>query len=199
MKNIFKALVVLSISFFSMQVFATEKASLDTDFNAALTRLVRHSYNLNQTVIQGRTAYRFWFTTETDDEFDNFGTTDEDQYGFISVAPQAELNAGFGYQCVGFVKSATDLGSTSTWVEGDSVTSFNLPERGDVIATFDSNGDYDFGHVAIVLGTNANYVYVIDQNWEGTGANPVGRVIIHAIPFNGTGLGDADSYSIVEH
>ena len=43
-----------------------------------------------------------------------------------------------------------------------------------IIAKFKSNGKYwqsgdptPYGHVALVIASNSNGVYVIDQNWEG--------------------------------
>jgi len=149
--------------------------------------------------IANMTAFGVKFTNYTVTKFEKFGTIDEDQLSnLISLAPQSELNAGFGYQCVGLVKAVSHLGSTRTWKDGGRITPNNLPRKWSIIATFDRNGNYDFGHTAIVLKATRNYIYVIDQNWFGAGANPVGDILIHAIKFTGRGgLTDAGRYSAI--
>jgi hypothetical protein len=196
-KLLFKIVFTVLIMFNFSSAFAV-KAKMTTAFNTALNAVVGNSANLQTTTILTYPAWKFLYTN-SNLQFDAFGETNLELNGYISLSLLSEVNAGYGYKCVGFVKAVTDLGSGSTanWIRGNAVRSFNLPVRGDVIATFDSTGHYDFRHVAVVLSANSNYINVIDQNWQGTGANPVGRIIIHAIPFNGTGITDADSYNIV--
>ncbi len=195
-KFILKLFLTVAI-LFNLSIANATDASMTTAFNTALNNVVGDSNNLEIDTIQNYPAWRLLYNN-SNSGISTFGTTDNGNYGYISLSADIDLAANFGYQCVGFVKAITNLGSTSTWIEGNQVSRFNLPNRGDVIATFDENGDYDFGHVAVVLSASNTHIYVIDQNWEGTGETPVGRVIIHAISFDGTGNADADNYSIVE-
>ena len=144
-------------------------------------------------------AFGIKFTNYTVTKFEKFGTVDEDQLSnLISLAPQSELNAGLGYQCVGLVKAVSHLGLTKTWKDGGRITPNNLPRKWSIIATFDKDGKYNNGHTAIVLKATKNYIYVIDQNWHGTGLKPVGDILIHVIKFTGRGaLTDAGRYSVI--
>ncbi|OMH28063.1 BPSL0067 family protein [Motiliproteus sp. MSK22-1] len=74
-------------------------------------------------------------------------------------------------QCVAFVKEITNNNTaTPNWSEGESLSTIDLDhlEIGTAIATFDHNGDYDYGHTAIVVGKSGNgdWIEVIDQNWS---------------------------------
>jgi len=74
-------------------------------------------------------------------------------------------------QCVAFVKTMTNYaGSTSNWREGQSLATMDINNLaiGTSIATFNRNGDYDFGHTAIVVGKSGrgDWIEVIDQNWS---------------------------------
>jgi hypothetical protein len=178
--------------------YAQKSAIMDTTFLQGFRQMIRAG-NLEVVIVQERRAWYFLYNHRTNAILDDFGVVEEGIDSYISLTSQIELNAGYGYQCVGFIKIATDLGATSTWRKGPSVSSQNPPRPGRVIATFNSAGRYNFGHVGLVLKSTPDYVYVLDQNWDGTGSNPVGRLLIHAIPFTGTGLGNAGSYSVVEH
>lgn len=170
------------------------KAAMKTTFNAALNSVLANPDNILQTTINSSNAWKFWYN-DSNSEFSAFGDTEEDSSGFISLAKHEEVLA-YGYQCVGFVKAVTNLNNTTTsqWIPGNTVTTTNLPVRGDVIAIFDGTGHYNYaGHVAVVLSANTSYVYVIDQNWD----LGYGRVVIHTIPFNGTGNNRAGNYRIV--
>ena len=78
-------------------------------------------------------------------------------------------------QCVALVQAASNVGQTSTWVTGTSVTSGSL-QPGTVIATFGSDGQYQNipgqSHAAIFLGYqkdasgNITGIQVQDQ-WSG--------------------------------
>ncbi len=120
----------------------------------------------------------------------------------LTFAADSEINAGYGYQCVGLVKAVgiNFSGGTSTWVRGRNIVD-RTPRKGYVIATFDSNGNYDFGHVAIVLKAYDDHIVVIDQNWADTtaGQTPVGQIYIHSINFSGTGVSNASNYYIVRY
>ncbi|MDD2871649.1 MAG: BPSL0067 family protein [Candidatus Gracilibacteria bacterium] len=198
-KTILKV-ILTAVMFFSFTNAYAVKAKMTTSFNNALNTAVGNSDNLLKVTIQGRDAWKFFYN-DSNSQFDIFGVTEEDMGGIISLTSENEYINHNYRQCVGFVKAVTDLGdgSTQNWIKGAAITAYNLPVRGDVIVTFNSNGKYDYRHVAIVLSASNTFIYVIDQNWEKTVSNPdTGRIIIHAIPFNGTGVGDADSYNIVE-
>lgn len=130
-------------------------------------------------------------------------------------------------QCVEAVMKLTGYSSsTTTWIEGDSITQNNLPDVGTVIATF-TNGKYDYRHTAIVVGRDGNgkWLEVIDQNWHplvdnnfasrysGSNSNDdctwnanvkpfydqnkKGIMLHHKINFNGTGVNNLSNYSVV--
>lgn len=130
-------------------------------------------------------------------------------------------------QCVAFIKEMTgNSSSTQDWIEGNSLNSNNLSdlEVGTVIATFDINGNYNYGHTAIVVEKSGkgDYIEVIDQNWNpildkdfadreidlgvenpncewNTNQNEKGFVMKHRLYFNGhNGINNANNYSIVE-
>lgn len=79
-------------------------------------------------------------------------------------------------QCVAFVKAMTGSTVRSTdWEAGESLLDMKTIDSklrnlamGTVIATFDSNGDYNYGHTAIVVGKSGtgDWIEVIDQNWS---------------------------------
>jgi len=114
---------------------------------------------------------------------------------YVSVASQAEVDYAY-YQCVGFVKAVTNMGSryisrTSNWVPLSRLSPNNLPPKYTPIATFkdttgDGNANRYVGHVAIFYSGNSEGIWVIDQNWSDTsgGYDPVGSIAFHFIPFN---------------
>lgn len=194
---------IVFVFFFSSVVFAGE-ARISNEFKNTMNYLDDNPDNVLEATINGATGWKFLYTSETSDVYTGFGQFGQvDDLGsiYISLAPINEVNA-VGYQCVGFVKSASlDLRNTGTsqWMRGERVTSSVLPTSGTIIATFDSFGNYDHGHVAVYIAKIGNYIYVLDQNWDGTGSNPVGKIYLHAIPFSGNGgVNDANSYYRVE-
>jgi hypothetical protein len=113
----------------------------------------------------------------------------------VSVASQEEVDYAY-YQCVGFVKAITDMGTTyqsrtANWDPLERLSPNNLPPQFTAIATFkDSTGDSKanlyVGHVAIFWGANSSGIWVIDQNWSDNtaGIDPVGSIAFHFIPFD---------------
>lgn len=184
----------LSSNLFASNV-KVETSFLDTIDNAYVNNSLQQLSN-----IENKAAYGLKYTTYTVNELENYGSINEESSDLISLAADSEINAGYGYQCVGLVKAVgiNFSGGTSTWVRGRNIVD-RTPRKGYVIATFDSNGNYDFGHVAIVLATYDDHIIVIDQNWDGTGSNPVGQIYIHSIDFSGTGVSNATNYYIVRY
>jgi hypothetical protein len=134
----------------------------------------------------------------SDVQLSQFWVIEKDEWWYISLTNKTDYDYWFMKQCVGFVKAVTDLWATSTWKKWDSVTPFNLPIRGDVIATFNANWVYDYKHTAIVLSTSNTHLYVIDQNWEWKANNSVGKIIVHVLKFSWNGVNNANNYYIVE-
>lgn len=99
-------------------------------------------------------------------------------------------------QCVDFIRKTT--GNTSTWVRGDHVTEFWDPNVlvGKVIATFNTSGSYDNGHVAVVIsawkraGSNTvTDAWVVDQNYVPSYSDFLtngGSIAKHAINIDGS-------------
>jgi hypothetical protein len=192
-------LVLSCMLFFNLSVANATLASMTSAFNTALNTVVGNSTNLQQTTMAGNPAWRFLYYN-SNLQFSKFGTTlqysiPNSNISYIGLTPQSEIS--YGYQCAGFIKATTNLAGkqTSKWnAIGGRVSIYNLPVRGNVIATF-TNGAYDGIHSAVVLSSTPTYVYVIDQNWEP------GRVLIHAIALNSTTsssrINSAVNYSIV--
>ncbi|MDP2090395.1 MAG: BPSL0067 family protein [Candidatus Gracilibacteria bacterium] len=173
------------------------KAKMKSTFNTALNKIFKDKNNLETVIIQNNLARKLLYKN-SNEYIKQFGVTEKNDIGHISLTNKVDYDYGYKNQCVGFVKAVTDLGTTSTWIKGEQVTDTKLPARGDVIATFGANGKYNNKHVAIVLSTSKTHIYVIDQNWEGTGNNSVGRIIVHALKFTGNGVNNVNNYYIVK-
>lgn len=135
--------------------------------------------------------------------------TDWKNSGFptpVSIGGNARVGNG---QCVDFVKHASGTNSivASSWKRGNHVSDYWDPTAlvGQAIATFDANGNYDSGHVAIILsawkasGSNTvTNVWVADANWVGgAGSLIVGR---HGININGSSrVSNLKNYYLVNY
>ena len=120
---------------------------------------------------------------------------------YMSLATSTDYNYA-GYQCVGLVKAVTGLGSTSTWIRGDQITTTNLPNKGDIIATFSlkkGKYKYNFGHTAVVWSADNDKITVIDQNWEEGNLQVGGKIIKHVITFGGSSINNASNYYHVKY
>lgn len=107
------------------------------------------------------------------------------------------------YQCVGFIKVATKIfkSSGSDWYKfnNTNISDKNQPKPYSVIATFNKENKYE-GHTALVLSSNNQGVFIVDQNW-----NYDGEILFHFIPygkeenkqFGSKGVGYAINYYIV--
>ena len=103
------------------------------------------------------------------------------------------------YQCVQFIRALSTAEHTSHWQWSGANLNPSMYLKWRVIAKFKADGKYwqpgdkkPYGHVAIALGSNSNGVYVIDQNWEGTGTSDYGKVGVHLIPWT-----EASKYSLL--
>lgn len=191
--------------FVTSKVMASNEAMISNSFKTTINSLDNDPNNTDEVIINGATGWKWLYNSNTASSssgFAQFGQVEATNSSYISLSTSGELNNGYGYQCVGFVKAASDelrWITTSNWIKGTRVSSNNLPSPGTIIATFGSDGKYDFGHAAIYINKIGNYIYVLDQNWDGTGQNPVGKIYLHAIAFTGNGgLSDANSYYRVE-
>ncbi len=121
----------------------------------------------------------------------------------ISVGGRARVGNG---QCVDFVKHMTgNFASSSNWLKGDHVSEYWDPNAlvGKVIATFNSSGNYDNSHVAIVIsawkrsGSNTvTDVWVVDANFVPDHGLTVSK---HALSTTGSGyVGNLKNYYIVK-
>jgi hypothetical protein len=99
-------------------------------------------------------------------------------------------------QCVQFAQTISNAGqATGIWKSDGNFINQSTYLHWKLIAKFKSNGYYDGssgGHVALAIGSNANGVYVIDQNWEGNSSSNYGKIAIHIIPWE-----TAEEYSLL--
>lgn len=242
MKKVISVLFVFFL-FFNFNLYAQEydvkirddaknvlQSIIGTDLNQAVINL---NY-MESKLINGKEGGVFLYNVENINSFEKFGDYTRSCWGisfsncssgkYFSIADSGDVNAGIGYQCVGFVKSITNLSttyknyqSTSYWTPGEYLKDkivFSGPLKPGEnrvkispytpIATFNVNGKY-WGHVAIFIGVSPDYkgIYVIDQNWTDTtgGIKFVGTLSLHYIPFlnkSGVSTSDASDYRILK-
>jgi len=107
---------------------------------------------------------------------------------------RANVDAQFGYQCVGFVKATMNtLLGTKDWKGGEFISFQNKPSMYSIIAIFDPNdgeykNDVEQSHVAIYLTSDSDKITVVDQNHDGEFT-----LAVHTIPWNSTGVKRRDS------
>ena len=196
MKLMFALLTIVTFSFLNAGNVKVEK-----DFITTVEQAYSHkSLKKLSKKIEGKNAYGLKFTNFTVNNLNKYGSINEEDSGLISLSTDTEINSGYGYQCVGLVKAVgVNFNiSTTKWKKGRNITK-RKPKKGYVIATFNSKDKYDYGHVAIVLKVYSDHIIVIDQNWDGTGTNPIGQIYIHSIDFKGKGINNANNYYIVRY
>lgn len=219
---------------FEIKIRDDSKIALQSIFGANLNQAMINPNFMESKLINGKEGGVFLYNVENINLFETFGEYASSCWGvpfsncnsgkYFSVADSGDINAGMGYQCVGFVKSITTLSttyknykSTSYWTPGEYLkdkiifTGPIKPGESRVkitpytpIATFNSNNKY-WGHVAIFIGVSSDYkgIYVIDQNWTDLtgGINVVGSMSMHYIPFlnkSGVSTSDASDYRILK-
>lgn len=177
----------------SISVNAATNADIDTEAWAVVSNYNSFSYNSEQ-MTWGETVYLPLYT-DVDDDFSNYNINQEGNYISVNLPGYNSGSTYYG-ECVTFVKAmSSDVDvHTSNWTSnGNSITTVNMPSVGDIIATFDNNNKYDFGHVAIVVRVTGNYVHVMDQNY-------VDNVLtVHELHITGNGnISDLGNYRIVQ-
>ncbi len=103
---------------------------------------------------------------------------------------------GYCGECVSFVKRVCEtLPATKDWKRGDLAKGNKDIKDGTVIATFSSDGAYNFGHAAIYVSQNASGISVYDQ-YNGSAPKAAGP---RRLKFGGTGeSNDGDKFFVVE-
>ncbi|MDK1286776.1 BPSL0067 family protein [Pseudoalteromonas umbrosa] len=182
--------------------FAVLKSGVKQD----LEQLIDNPNNFvreNDHVFGGSMLY-LKHTSSTANTFRQYGVANNHQHdsrNISSVADLISVGESFDsyFQCVQFVRALSNAGHTSKWKWSGAKLNSSMYLKWRIIAKFKSDGTYwqpgdsgAPGHVAIALGSNANGVYVIDQNWEGNGYSTYGKVAVHLIPWS-----EASKYSLL--
>jgi len=99
---------------------------------------------------------------------------------------------GYGPQCVSFVQHVSNAGYTGNWYKGNAISA--LTPKFSVVAVFNqdtwrgektgySNTDGK-SHTGIYVNQNDKGIYLLEQNFTGTGTNPVGKISVRLIPWD---------------
>ncbi len=131
-----------------------------------------------------------------------YGYVDRKSNGRISLSANSTYNG----QCAGLIQTTSNAGLVSTWIKGAEIT--HLTPKFTPIATFygyDNEGKQtkysnysQYSHVAYFLGIDGDRgIYVLDQNHNGTGSNPVGELHIRFIPYSGNHQLNAGNYYVI--
>ncbi len=140
--------------------------------------------------IEGKQSFVIYNRINITNNLDSYGEAEySNNTDYVSLTNQADYNAGIYRQCVGFVKAISLLGYTGYW-EPNGIINSNNVSYGDIIATFDSNENYD-GHVAVILSIDNDGAWVMDQNWIENDTTNGGYIRIHYI--------DDSNYSLVSY
>lgn len=122
---------------------------------------------------------------------------------YLSFTTNVDYDFNPSYQCVGFIKVATSVQKSagSYWYKFNesNISESNRPKPYSVIATFNEKNEYE-GHTALVLGSNNEGVFVVDQNWHSDG-----EILFHFIPYGNesdkkpgsAGVGSGVNYYVV--
>jgi hypothetical protein len=99
-------------------------------------------------------------------------------------------------ECVALVQAYSNVGHTSTWVEGAKITTTSYPSKGTAIATF-VNGKYPNAstgnHAAFFYAMTENGMEVVDQY------KSLKAVQKRTIRFTGKGgSNDAGAFSVIK-
>jgi hypothetical protein len=205
MKKLLTSLVLSTFVLFTGSVLAvdgfnTTPAKIKPEVASIINSTVSNPDNLEEYYWNGYKAWKFKYTSELNAAFEALGGKTGNTNGVQSVTTYYDYVRYTKYfpnrspfQCVGFAKfastiSETRLGDAQHWIQGVQVTKDNLPAQGTVIATFDSNGEYE-GHIGIFVSGNDDRIYMLDQN-----SGSAGNLRYHALLFSGT----ASNYYVVE-
>jgi len=130
-------------------------------------------------------------------------TSIDDGYGDTITIPVVHLG---DRQCVAVVQLLSNARETKKWRAKEHHklhANMNFPVPF-VVATFyggeDSNGKKYGGqwmHTGIVFQYDTNGVWILEQNWDGSGPNPVGRLAMRYMTYSGSYQNNADNYYVV--
>mgnify|MGYP003682989469 CR=1 FL=1 len=207
MKKLFASLVLsasvlITGSAIAASGFNTTPAKITPEFASVINNTVKDQSQLEEYYENGYKAWKFKYSSDLSQEFNNLGGKTANTNGIQSVTTYWDYNmmvehhpTKYPYQCVGFAKIASNISDTkfghpTYWTKGEQVLPDNLPPQGTVIATFFDNGTFE-GHVGIFVSGNDDRIYMIDQNYKGSG-----DIRYHAVSFNS---GSASKYYVVEH
>jgi len=104
---------------------------------------------------------------------------------------------GESRQCVAAVKLLSYAKQTSKWRAFEKVAPSGMQTSVPfVMATFtigNSLSSFRYGnnsgsHVGIAFAQDSQGVWILDQNWGGTGDNPIGRLTIRHMKYSSTGV-----------
>lgn len=184
--------VVFSISFSTLAADAvSDKKFLDILDSTEMKRSF-----IRGPIIEGQASYTLTNKRNIGEQLNTFGEVNISNNN-VSLTDSIDYAQGYIKQCVGFVK-ATDISLTDTdsW-EPDGKAMKSYVTKGDIIATFDSNNKYTYsGHTGVVIKTEINGIWVIDQNYYLKGF-----IRIHFIDKkDGNYLGEnINNYSLVKY
>lgn len=150
--------------------------------------VVRNSDNLVKK--DNEYSYFVKYNDETVSILGKYGTSFKSYANYLTVtSPDATSKPG---QCVSFVRAIQPgVGFAYTWRPESRISRKNLPQVGDIIATF--SGNRYSGHAAIVVNVSNNAVGVIDQNFDWKGS-----VMIHNLYFSKSGVNSPSNYYIIK-
>jgi|GEM_PF-1333973 len=140
----------------------------------------------------------------------SYGTTSiSDGYGGYLIIPIVSLGSK---QCVAVVQLLSNAKHTSKWRAkiGDKLHP-NMNFQTPFVAATLKGGEDSHGlkysnsstksHVGIVFQYNTNGVWILEQNWEGTGSHPVGRLAMRYMMYSSNSQGahqsNAENYYVV--
>jgi hypothetical protein len=206
--NLFKKAFVVSTMILSLNAFSQDyefavlksgvKQDLETLIGNANNFVSETDHNSNNNISYlkytsniAKIFKKYGVSNNISHDSDNISSLDE----LISVGESFDTY----YQCVQFIRAISDADGTDKWKWSGAYLNQNMYLNWRIVAKFKSDGTYwqsgdptPYGHVALVIASNSNGIYVIDQNWEGDGTLDYGKVAIHLIPWD-----EADEYALL--
>jgi len=137
----------------------------------------------------------------------SYGTTSiGDGYGGTITIPVVHLG---DRQFVAVVQLLSNADHTSKWRAFEKVSQFGMQTSVPfVMATFTIGnknnlsslryGNNPGSHVGIAFAKDSQGVWILEQNWQGSGTNPIGRLAMRYMTYSsGTGVNNASNYYVV--
>lgn len=201
-----KKIILFFLMFFSLPSHA-EIARATDSFMIGVDNLRAYgSIVLSNETVYSTTVQRVKYHRLSVKQFDFLRDSTESHRYFVDINDDNSLSirqrwwSNDSTECVAFVQFASNLNwiQSSKWGKGAKVTKSNLPLRGTVLATFDSNGDYGAdddknGHTVVTLSSDSTGVIVIDENYGNEG-----KVHIWKMRFDSNGFySNPSNYNVV--